>query len=248
MFDSMLNPIFAPLLKLPILWAIIIVALVIAVLITFVYKWMTDQHLMKTLKEDMKNFQKQMKEFKAEPKRVMELQKRAMETNMKYMMHSFKPTLITFIPLIIIFGWLNANLAFVPIMPDTEFTTTAIFDKETTGTISLVVPEQLQLITDSTPSIVDNQAQWKLKGPAGEYILEYVYNDQSYNKELLITEQQKYKQPLMKVKDSALNMIQTDHNKIKPLNLFGWKVGWLGTYIIFSIAFSMILRKILKLH
>jgi uncharacterized membrane protein (DUF106 family) len=32
------------------------------------------------------------------------------------------------------------------------------------------------------------------------------------------------------------------------MNLFGWEVGWLGTYIVFSIVFSMGLRKILKLH
>ena len=196
----------------------------------------------------MKKFQKEMKEFKQEPKKVMALQKRAMETNMKYMMHSLKPTLITFIPLIIIFGWLNANLAFEPIMPNTEFTTTAIFESGTTGAIALIIPEQLDLLTNATQAIEDNQVQWRLKGPAGEYILEYVYNEQSYNTELLITEKQTYKQPIKKIKDSSLQILQTDHEKIKPLNLFGWRIGWLGTYIIFSIAFSMTLRKILKLH
>ncbi len=69
MFESILNPIFSPLLNLPIFWAILIISLVIAVFITFVYKWMTDQHLMKTLKEEIKDFQKQMKEFKHEPKK-----------------------------------------------------------------------------------------------------------------------------------------------------------------------------------
>ena len=52
MFESILNPIFAPLLKLPSFWSILIISLTIAVLITLVYKWMTDQHLMKTLKGD----------------------------------------------------------------------------------------------------------------------------------------------------------------------------------------------------
>lgn len=248
MFDSLLNPIFAPLLGLPILWSIIIIALVIAVFITFVYKWMTDQHLMKTLKEDMKSFQKQMKEFKQDPKKVMEIQKRAMETNMKYMMHSMKPTLITFIPLIIIFGWLNANLAYEPITPGAEFTTTAIFEEGTTGTIDIIAPEELELLTDSTQEITDSKAQWKLKGPTGGYILEYTYNEESYSKEILITDKQAYKQPITTIKDSKLKILQTDNPKIKPLNIFGWKIGWLGTYIIFSIVFSMSLRKLLKLH
>ena len=57
-FENLLGPIFAPLLKLPIFWAILIIALFVSLIITFVYKWMTDQHLMKTLKEDIKSFQK----------------------------------------------------------------------------------------------------------------------------------------------------------------------------------------------
>ena len=59
-FESILNPLFAPLLKLPVFWSIFLIALGISVLITLVYKWMTDQHLMKTLKEDMKKFQKEI--------------------------------------------------------------------------------------------------------------------------------------------------------------------------------------------
>lgn len=102
-FESLLNPIFGPLLKLPPLWAIIIISLVIAILITLVYKWMTDQHLMKSLKDDIKKFQKEMKELKHEPQKVMAIQKKAMQTNMKYMMHSMKPTLVTFLPIILIF-------------------------------------------------------------------------------------------------------------------------------------------------
>lgn len=248
MFESLLNPIFGPLLKIPPLAAIVIISLVIAVLITLVYKWMTDQHLMRTLKEDMKKFQQEMKEFKKEPKKVMEIQKRAMETNMKYMMHSMKPTLITFIPIIIIFGWLNAHLAYAPILPNTEFTTTALFEPGTTGTTELLVPEQIHLLTDATQQIKENKAIWKLKGDAGEYILEYKYNDQTYRKELLITSKREYKQPIEKIKDAKLKVIQIDNEKIKPLSIFGWRIGWLGTYIIFSIIFSMTLRKLLKLH
>jgi uncharacterized membrane protein (DUF106 family) len=249
-FESVLNPIFSPLLRLPILWSIILISLLIAVVITFVYKWMTDQHLMKALKDDIKKFQKEMKEFKQDPKKVMEIQKRAMQTNMKYMMHSMKPTLITFIPIIIIFGWLNANLAYAPIMPDTEFTTTAIFEEGTTGMITLteITPEGVELLVNNTQEIVDSKAVWKLKGESGEYILEYDYNEKTYNTELLITNQQAYKEPVKPIKKDNLKLIQIDNQKIKPLNLFGWKLGWLGTYIIFSIVFSMTLRKILKLH
>ncbi len=55
-FETILNPIMAPLLGLPPFWSILIISLVVALIITFVYKWMTDQHLMKALKEDIKGF------------------------------------------------------------------------------------------------------------------------------------------------------------------------------------------------
>jgi len=246
MFENFLNPIFAPLLKIPVFWSLLIIALLVAVIITLVYKWMTDQHLMKSLKEEIKEFQKKMKELKHDPQEVMKVQKRAMETNMKYMMHSMKPTLITFIPIIIIFGWLNAHLAYDPIMPGQEFTTTALFEKNTFGEISLTVPEGLELISNGTQEIVDSQAVWALKGDAGSYLLEYEFNGESHTKDLLITEERDYAKPVETVKNSKLRQLKIDMQKIKPIP--GIPLGWLGTYIILSIVFSMTLRKILKLH
>lgn len=247
-FEKIVDPIFAPLLKLPELWAIIIISIIMTVLITMVYKWMTDQHLMKTLKEDMKKFRDQMKQFKEDPKKVMEIQKRAMETNMKYMMHSMKPTLITFIPIIIMFGWLNGHLAYLPITPDSEFTTTAMFEKGTEGQIELVAPEEIEIISEPEQEIKEKEARWKLKGPGGNYLLEYNFKDSTYTKDLLITEKQQYVEPEKKIGEDGLKTIKIDNEKLKPLNLFGWRLGWLGTYIIFSIVFSISLRKILKIH
>jgi len=248
MLESIINPIFEPILQLPILWAIIIISLLLALFMTLIYKWMTDQHLMKTLKEDIKKFQQQMREFKSDPKKVMEIQKRAMQTNMKYMSHSMRPTLITFIPIIIIFGWMHAHLAYEPIMPGQEFTTTVLLKEGAVGSVELIVPEQLTLLTNSTQEIVDNQASWKLEGPEGEYLLEYKYNEQKFSKDLLITDKQSYKQPEKNIKDSQITKITVDHKKIIPLNIFGWKIGWLGTYIILSIIFSSVIRKLLKVY
>ena len=58
------------------------------------------------------------------------------------------------------------------------------------------------------------------------------------------------------VEKAAISLIEAWYlrhynKKVKPLgnvSLFGWKPGWLGVYIIFSIIFSMVLRKLLKIH
>jgi len=115
MFDSFFNAVLGPLIAWSPLGTIIIVAFILTLLITIVYKLMTDQDLMKSLKAEIKDFQKEMKNHKDNPSKMMELQKEAMGKNMKYMKHSMKPTLITFIPIILVFGWLRTT--YTPIGP-----------------------------------------------------------------------------------------------------------------------------------
>jgi uncharacterized membrane protein (DUF106 family) len=113
--DSFFNGIFGWAINADPLWGLIFVSFVLTFLITLSYKFMTDQKLMKSVKEEMKDIRKQMKEFKDDPTKVMELQKRSMDKSMVQMKNSFKPMIITFIPLIIIFGWLRETYAELPI-------------------------------------------------------------------------------------------------------------------------------------
>jgi uncharacterized membrane protein (DUF106 family) len=250
-FETILNPIFYPVLSLHPFWAILIISLVLSLLMTFVYKWVTNQHLMKTLKEDMKKFQKDMKDNKHDTQKVMEIQKKAMETNMQYMKHSLKPTLITFIPIIIIFGWLNAHLAYEPIMPNQNFTVTASFQTGVEGIAKLSVPDGLKILGNATQDILEGTATWSLKGKEGEYLLEIEKGSEQKQKDLIITSKREYSKIDELYKDSAFTSIKINNELVHPLgsiSLFGWKPGWIGTYIILSLIFSMSLRKLLKLH
>jgi len=89
--------------------ALIIISFILTLLITLVYKFLTDQHLMKSLKEEIKSHQEESKNHKDNPEKLIQIQKEAMEKNMKLMMHSMKPMLFTFLPIIIIFGWLRTT-------------------------------------------------------------------------------------------------------------------------------------------
>lgn len=147
-FNTALHFVLKPFLLLPPFWAIVMLSFFIALLTTLIYKWTTNQSVMKELKQEIKTLQEQAKQLKEQPDKAMEIHKKVMETNMQYMSHSMKPTLITFLPIIIIFGWMQKNFA-------------------TAGTL---------------------------------------------------------------------------------LDLRLFQLGWLGTYILFSIIFSILLRKLLKLH
>ncbi len=244
----LLDPILNPLLELNPLVALIIISGIIALFMTIIYKWMTDQELMKVLKADMKKFQKEMKELREHPDKMIEAQKKAMETNMKYMKQSFKPTLVTLLPVLLIFGWLNAHLAFMPIVPAQEFGTYVEFQEGASGSIEIIPPEGFKLLSGKVVDIKNSRAFWKLKGPTGRHMIEYNYNNITYNKNVLITNTQNYEEPVKEIDKNNIKTINIDNKPMKPLNIFGWEIGWLGTYIIFSIIFSMTLRKILKLH
>ncbi len=257
---SFLDPILNPLLYFGPVWALVIISFIISLIIVIAYKYLTNQTLMKDLKTEIKELQKEMKTLKDKPQEMMKVQKKAMQTNMKYMMHSFKPTLITFIPIILIFGWLHGHMAYYPLNPGEDFEIRAEFAQGTQGEIELrVMPTSEELeqglfiidngekLKEQTKNIKSDQALFYLKGEKeGTYNLEFEYGGKKIAKELIISSDLgKYAEPQLGVKGSKLEMITVGNEPIKPL--FG-KVGWLGTYIILSIVFSLILRKLLKVY
>lgn len=227
--------------------AILLLAVLISLLITLAYKYMTDQDLMKRLKGEIKEFQKEMKDLKHDPNKAMAVQKKAMQTNMKYMMQSFRPTLITFIPIILVFGWMQGHLAWEPVIPGEEFRVEALFSVED-GEITLVVPVGLEIVGNPAQQIAAGKASWGLKGEAGEYFMEFRWKDMVKTKKVLITDERKYEDPIMQIDEQGWESINIIHNKMITLNLFGWKLGWLGGYLIFSIISSIALRKLFKVY
>jgi len=257
MFESLLNPIFSPLLEMNSLLAISIIAFLITLAITVVYKYATNQDRMRELKKQIKDSQKKMKEKQKEGdiKGMRKIQGKMMPLNTELMKHSMKPTLYTFIPIIIIFGWLNAHMAYMQIAPDVPFEVSASFPSDTQGLVELNASPSLTVV-EPIQTIVDGRAVWELKGAIGDYTL--MINRLDSNKEVLnavnrklkISVKREYEAPLVKFKKSSwIDSSLVSNEAIKPLgntSLFGWRPGWLGTYIILSIIFSIGMRKIMK--
>ncbi len=203
---------------------------------------------MKDLKEEMNKFKKLTKELKNEPDKMMDVQKKAMETNMKYMMQSMKSTLFTFLPIILIFGWLSANFAYVPIMPGEEFNIALDIKEGTKGNITVETIKGLEVVGQRTKEITDGKINYLFKGEKGTYLIDFIINEKKYSNEVQIDEK-KYKTPeKIFAKEDLIQKITVSNEKRIVANLFGWKLGWLGTYIILSILFSIGLRKILKVY
>jgi uncharacterized membrane protein (DUF106 family) len=249
--DPILNPLLQPLLDTSPFWAVVLLAFVVSLLITLVYKYMTNQDEMKRLKGQQKDFQKSMKELRDKPEEMMKVQKDAMKVNMEYMKHSFKPTLITMIPIILLFGWMTAHLSYEPIYPGERFSVTANFADGVVGEAQLLVDDGMEILSEKKLTITDGKVNWNLKSSSGNHFMTVKIGNDEQSKKILITQNLIYEDPLSEFEHSDISSININYNKLKPLgntSLFGWKPGWLGIYIILSIVFSMGMRKGMKLH
>ena len=251
---SFIDPIMSPFLALPPFWSIFILSLLISLVITIIYKYMTNQPLMKSLKEEMKKYQAQMKKEKDSPEKMLAIQKKAMDANMKYMMESFKPTLVTFIPIIIVFGWMSANFAAEPLTPGSEFDITVILKNNVYGTIELIVPEKNNSISLTDPAtalrqINQTSIMYHVKAyDAGKWnIITKVNNKTEYPAEVIISQSNVGKEKFTSFTGKEIKSIQVGYPKKQVLNIFGFELGWLGTYIILSILFSLGLRRLMNL-
>ena len=217
--------IMAPFLKLSPLASITVISFILSIFITIAYKFMTNQSVMKQLKDEMKESQKQAKELKHEPQKAMAAQKKAMETNMKYMMQSFKPMIITFIPLILVFGWLNAHYGVEPIKPGEYFKVTIEFGEAANNEVELIEQEGIEITGSSKKQISSGKAEWELKGKEGEYLLEFRHGSTTYTKEVIISAAQEYANPTKKITGSAAKEIKTSQKKLVLFSVFGWSIG-----------------------
>jgi len=248
---AFLDPILGWSLMLPPFWGIFIVSGLLSLLLTLIYKWTTDQNLMKQLKDEIAALQKEMKELRSDPDKAMHVQKKAMEANMKYMMESLKPTLFTFIPIILIFGWLSGHFGYEPINPGSEFIVTAHFSGPALSGMRMTLPEGsgLDYRSDRYATIAAGKGEWAINSTAsGKYDLSFEYANKTYTKAVIISDEKAYEEPVKAINENGISDITTQNKQLIVMNLFGWELGWLGSYIIFSILFSIAMRKALKVY
>ncbi len=246
--NPLMNFIFGPLLYLPPLLAVVLISFLLSLLITVVYKYTTDQNLMKQMKTEMKELQTQMKTMQQHPEKMKEAQGKFMQINGKFMMESMKPTLFYFIPIILIFGWLNANMAFEPLMPGQEFTATLALDSGVSGNISIDVPAGISVVGEKVKQANNGHVIYTLKGNEGDYLVSFDANGKRYDKELIVSNSRKYAEVVKTINDKTVKTITLSNKPTNVINLFGFQLGWLGTYILSSILFGMGLRKLMKVY
>lgn len=102
---SILNPTAGILLGWNLTYGMILLVFVIAIFMTLVQKYGTDQETLRELKKEQKILQEEMKKYKEHPEKIMELQKKQLAFIPKTMKLSMRPIVYTAIPLILFFRW-----------------------------------------------------------------------------------------------------------------------------------------------
>lgn len=228
-------------------WFVVVVSACLSFLIVIVYRFATDQNLMKRLKTEIKELQAELKTLKNDKDKMMEVNKRMAETNMKYFMQSMKSSIYTLLPIILIYAYLNSVIAFEPIMPGEDFSVTLSFDEVLAGNVSVSAPQGLE-VTGHTSKRIAEETIFTFAGNPGEYLIVFDTDSGSFDHTVKIQDDYGYAPQTTSVKDSHLQTITTQLNKLIVFNLFGWKLGWFGMYIIISILGSMLFRKLLKVY
>jgi len=219
----------------------------VTIISVLAYKFFTNQVEMKQIKEDLKLHQKEMKDHKHDQKKMLEIQKKAMEKNMKYMQHSFKPMIFTFLPIILLFGWLNANIAYEPLLPGQPFNVTAYSSSDFNLSI---LPNGTEILSKTAGT---DYKTFIMKGEEGEYTMYFdATNAEQKTVDLVITKKQGYKGPVFNLKGEGVKKVVISNGKMLPFgknfNIFGYYPGWFMVYFVSAIIFNSILRKIFKIY
>ena len=117
-FQQTLNSFFDPVFRFFFGWAlgihpvfgILFIALFITLFTTFIYKYSTNQVLLKRVREETQSIQKQLKETKDIDK-VKILHAQMQQHSIDSLKQNLKPMLFTFIPTALVYFWLSTQFA-----------------------------------------------------------------------------------------------------------------------------------------
>ena len=99
-FGPLINNLSSPL-------SLISISFFITLFITLPYKFLTNQQLMKLLKEEIDHLKKEMKEHKDNKEKFNEINQKIMTKSLELSKQSLKPMLFTLLPIFLIFSWMR---------------------------------------------------------------------------------------------------------------------------------------------
>ncbi len=206
-------------------------AIGLAFLTQLINKLLINEKFVDETREKMKKMQKELKGIDVKSKEFQQKQDKILEMNFALMKQQFKPMFVTFVPYIVIFYLLGGLFSYAPISVGSQIqidvSGNALIESPCLGLNETIQGKGTLIATVNSENckilINGNEANISLIGASNEINLN--------------------------VEDVALKILppkQVFINLPFDLPVVGNQIGWLGTFIIFSFATSMILNKALK--
>jgi len=236
--------------------SIFLISLLISLIVTIIYKFVTNQKLMKSIKEELNDLRKLSREATktGDTKKISEIQKKMLHKNMVYMQHSMRTTLITFLPILLIFGWLSAHYAYMPLAPNQSFNLTVSFNGYN-GTITASPSNSsLKIIGNTTQKVKNNTVIFEMKASnPGDYKVNFNLNNANdssnyFNSKIIVSNIQNYESPVQKIDTTPFVKEVKLSNQSLVINLYIIKLSWFWVYLIFSLITNSLVRKLFNVY
>lgn len=251
-------------------WEVIGISLALTVVSSIIRKFTIDKEKMDAAKEKMNHHKGMMEKAKKanDIKGVQKHQAHMMEATMDNLKAGMKPMLYTFIPIILIFSHMGSsygdmgkvyNVSIIDFMPQRGgINSVYATDNGTVSQDGKSVMWKIQQIDAEMKGSynVSFSFDYKLVTDVHDFSVEYVDGD-GISKKYDFKQGVDNPESVVKVRQSSISGLGNkafytidyeNSNSWKVSEIFGYPLGWLGTYLLTSIFSSMILNKILGIR
>jgi len=185
---SIINIILLPFSSLNPWLAMLVISLLTALLMLFIYKKVSNQDGIRRVKNRLKANLLEIRLYQNDLRTQLRSQKELLSANFQYLLYNLKPLLVMIVPIFLLLAQLNLWFASRPPAPGETFLLKARFMKTVNLEqlrLDLEAPEGLLVETPPVRIIDEGEVSWRLKvtGPVREPLVIQV-NGQRYQKQI----------------------------------------------------------------
>jgi uncharacterized membrane protein (DUF106 family) len=259
LFGRMFDLLFFPFRNMNPWVAMILVSLLTGLLMLWIYKYTSNQQGIKSVKDKIKAHLLELRLYKDNFQATLQAQKKILAYNMKYMFYALKPMLVMIIPIVLMLIQMDLWFGY-RLMPGESVLLKVKLDRGPLQTdLTLQAPSGVEIETPALRIDQEKEIDWRVKGNReGEYQLAFTVNNQTFTKQLVVSQKPLVKISPARVRSGFLDrLLDPGEPPIPPglpvsrvevvypgqeMNLFGWSVHWLVAFFILSIVFGFGLK------
>jgi len=247
----------------------ILISVLTALLMLFVFRFTSNQEGIKRVKNKIKAHLLELRLFKDSMSLSFKAQGNILRYNLRYISYSTKPMLVMIIPLILILIQLNFWFGYEALTPGEE---TILKVKLEEGHNPFDIDVDLEPSSGfniQTPPLrieEEREINWRLQArEKGVHDLTFIVNGQKFTKKVSVAQRPLSRISPLKVKrnfinelinpgespfpgDSPVKSIEVKYQS-KDMNIFGWSIPWfvgIPPWLVVYFALSIILGFVLK--